>query len=412
MNLPTLADIRRWDVEDPLRDFRARFDLPPGVVYLDGNSLGALPRASAPRLAAAVNEEWGRDLIRSWNSADWIGAPLRVGAKIAQLIGAKPHEVAAADSTSVNIFKLLVAALSARPGRRVILSEPGNFPTDLYVAQGVAAAFPGAELRTAPRGSIVEAIDEDVAVVMLTHVHYKTGERFEMEAITRAAHAKGALMLWDLCHSAGAVNVDLNGVGADLAVGCGYKYLNGGPGAPAFLFVAERHHATLRSPLTGWMGHAAPFAFDDRYDPAPGVQRFLCGTPPVLGLTALEVGVDLALEADMALVEEKAQRLSALFIDLVEARCEPLGLALATPRDPQRRGSHVSFRHAQGYPVMQALIARGVIGDFRAPDILRFGFTPLYTSYEDIWTAAQTLHELLSTGSWDDEAYRRRAAVT
>ena len=412
MSLPTLADVQRWDAEDGLRSFRSRFDLPEGVIYLDGNSLGALPRAIGPRLAAAISQEWGQDLIRSWNSADWIGAPQRIGGKIARLIGARPHEVIAADSTSVNLFKLLMAGLADRPGRRVILTEPGNFPTDLYVAQGVAALLPEVEIRIAPRDRIVEAIDETVAVVMLTHVHYKTGERFDMAAVTRAAQAKGALMLWDLSHSAGAVAMDLNACGADLAIGCGYKYLNGGPGAPAFLFVAERHQGRLTSPLTGWMGHAAPFDFGDQYAAGEGVKRFLCGTPPILGLTALEVGVDLFLEADLASLIQKSQRLCSLFIDLVEGRCANQGLTLATPRDPGLRGSHVSFGHDHGYPVMQALIARGVIGDFRAPDILRFGFTPLYVGYEDVWNAVEILRGILAGGSWDSEAYKVRSAVT
>jgi kynureninase len=411
-SLPSLADAIQWDKDDPLHAFRYRFSLPNGVHYLDGNSLGALPTATPQRLAKAVTDEWGRDLIRSWNSADWIGAPQRVGAKIATLIGAEANEVIVADSTSVNLFKLLVAAAKARPGRTVILSEPGNFPTDLYVAQGVVEMLPGLELRIVERDAIVDAIDEHVAVVMLTHVHYKTGERFDMDAVTAAAHARGALMLWDLSHSAGAVDVDLNAAQADLAVGCGYKYLNGGPGAPAFLFVAERHHESLSSPLTGWMGHAQGFLFEDDYRPGSGVNRFLCGTPPVLGITALETGVDIMLEADRNRLFEKSRRLTSLFIDLVETRCEGKGLTLATPRDPAARGSHVSFRHDEGYAIMQALIARGVIGDFRAPDILRFGFTPLYVSYADVWHSAEILRDILSAESWRDPAYSVRAAVT
>lgn len=412
MSPVTLAELRRWDAEDELRGFRDRFDLPEGVIYLDGNSLGALPSATKNRLAAAVTQEWGQGLIRSWNSADWIGAPQRVGGKIARLVGAKSSEVIVADSTSVNLFKLLAAGLKARPERRVILSEPGNFPTDLYVAQGIAALLPNVELRTAPREQIQAAIDQDVAVVMLTHVHYKTGERFDMAAMTQAAHEAGALMLWDLSHSAGAVAVDLDGSDVDLAIGCGYKYLNGGPGAPAFLFVAERLQDRLVSPLTGWMGHAAPFAFGDAYVPGAGVKRFMSGTPPVLALTALEVGVDLMLEADGAAISAKSQRLCSVFIDLIEGRCGGLGLSLATPRDAGRRGSHVSFAHEHGYEIMQALIARGVIGDFRAPDILRFGFTPLYVGYEDVWRTVEVLREVLDSRAWDDEIYRVRAAVT
>ncbi len=409
--MKSLEEARALDAADPLRGARDAFDLPTGEIYLDGNSLGAMPRATVSRLAGTVRDEWGRDLIRSWNKAGWINAPVRVGGKIARLIGAKPHEVLVADSTSVNLYKLLAAAVKARPGRRVILSEPGNFPTDLYVAQGVAETL-GAELRLAPRDAIVEALDEDVAVLLLTHVHYQSAAMFDMAAITRAAQAKGALVLWDLSHSAGAVAVDLNAANADLAVGCGYKYLNGGPGAPAFLFVAERHQAALRSPLSGWMGHAAPFDFGDDYAPGEGVSRFLCGTPPILGLAALEEGVDVILGADLPALYAKGQALCSAFIDCVEDRCVGLGLTLATPRDGAARGSHVSFRHEQGWPIMQALIARGVIGDFRAPDILRFGFTPLYVGFEDVWNAAEILRDILVAGAWDQPAFHARAAVT
>jgi len=408
----TLDDILRRDATDPLAGFRAEFALPEGVIYLDGNSLGALPRATAARLADTVMREWGQDLIRSWNTADWIGAPQRVGGKIARLIGAKPDEVVVADSTSVNLFKLLAAGLKARPGRSVILTEPGNFPTDLYVAQGVQTLLPEVTVRTAPRETLLEAIDDDVAVVMLTHVHYKSGARFDMAAVTAAAHARGALVLWDLSHSVGAVQIDLNGADADLAVGCGYKYLNGGPGAPAFLFAASRLQADLASPLTGWMGHAAPFAFGDDYAPAPGLDRFLCGTPPILSMAALEVGVEIALRADMALLAEKSRQLTALFIDRVEDRCAGLGLTLASPRDPNARGSHIAFTHQAAYPVMQALIAQGVIGDFRAPYILRFGFTPLYLRHEDVWNAVEILRDVLVSQTWREPAYQVRAAVT
>jgi kynureninase len=408
----TLEEMRARDLADPLHSMRGTFELPPGEIYLDGNSLGALPRATADRLAKVVRDDWGKGLIRSWNKADWIGAPERVGAKIAQLVGADAGEVVVADSTSVNLYKLLVAAMKARPGRTIILSEPGNFPTDLYVAQGVAATLAGCEVRTVAREDIVEAIDETVAVVMLTHVHYQTGAKFDMPAITRAAQDKGALMLWDLSHSVGAVPLDLNAANVDLAVGCGYKYLNGGPGAPAFLYVAERHQAEIQSPLSGWMGHNAPFTFTDSYAPRAGVGRFLCGTPPILGIAALEQGVDLFLSVDRPALFAKGQQLCSTFIDLVEARCGDLGLTIATPRDPSARGSHVSLRHDQAWPVMQALIARGVIGDFRAPDALRFGFTPLYVGYADVWLAVETLRDILETRSWDREAFHVRAAVT
>jgi kynureninase len=408
----SLDEARAWDAADPLRGFRDRFTLPQGVIYLDGNSLGALPVAAAQRLREAVDQEWGQGLIRSWNTADWIGAPARVGAKIAGLIGAGPHEVVCADSTSINIFKLVVAALRHQPGRKVIVTEPGNFPTDLYMAQGVAELMNGVSLRVVPAGQVLEAIDEDVALVMLTHVHYKTGAKLDMAGITARAHDKGALMMWDLSHSAGAVEVDLNGAGADLAVGCGYKYLNGGPGAPAFLFVAERLQGALTSPLTGWMGHSAPFQFVDDYSPADGIGRFLCGTPSVLAMTALEVGVDLFTEASMVVVEAKARRLCSTFIDLVEDRCAGFGLELATPRDPAVRGSHVSFAHPDGYAIMQAMIARGVIGDFRAPDVLRCGFTPLYVGFEDVWRAVEIVRDILATGAWREERFQVRSKVT
>ena len=409
---PTLAEIRAWDAADPLAGFKRRFVLPEGVIYLDGNSLGALPAAVASRVGATVSEEWGRSLIRGWNDHDWIGAPARVGAQIARLIGAKPHEVVVADSTSVNLFKLIVAAVARQAPRKTILAEPGNFPTDLYVAQGVAGLLDGVRLTTVTADKVLETIDGDTALVMLTHVHFKTGARHDMAAITARAHEVGALMLWDLCHSAGAIEVDLAAVGADLAVGCGYKYLNGGPGAPAFLYVAERLQGELASPLTGWMGHAAPFAFGDDYRPAAGIGRFLCGTPPVLGLAALECALEAFDGAPMAQIEAKGQRLCSLFIELVEDRCAGFGLTLVTPLDPAARGSHVSFAHPDGYPVMQALIDRGVIGDFRAPDVLRFGFTPLYLSFEDVWRAAETLREVLAEETWRAPRFQTRARVT
>ena len=410
--MTTLAQARALDAADPLALFRDRFALPEGVVYLDGNSLGPLPRATAARLADTAQRAWGEGLIRSWNDAGWIEAPQRIGAKIARLLGAHADEVITADSTSVNLFKLLAAALAARPERGVVLSEPGNFPSALYVAQGIAELLPGTELRLRSREAIAQGIDADVGVVALTHVHYKSAERFDVAAVTRAAHRAGALALWDLSHSAGAIPVDLNDAQADLAVGCGYKYLNGGPGAPAFLFVARRHQDALRSPLTGWMGHAVPFAFEDAYAPAPGIARFLCGTPPILGLVALEAGVDLALEADMRAVAAKSAALSGLFIARVEARCGGLGLALASPQEPERRGSHLVYAHAHAWAVMRALIARGVIGDFRAPNLLRFGFAPLYTRFEDVWHAAEALRDVLATRAWDDPTHHAQRVVT
>ena len=388
------------DAADPLAAFRARFTLPPGVIYVDGNSLGPTPAATRARIDAAIEREWGEGLIRSWNDQDWIGAPARVGAKIARLIGAASDEVVVADSTSVNLFRLLAAALRARPGRKVILTEGGNFPTDLYVAQGLADLLPGGEALALAPEAVEGAIDETVAVVMLTHVHYKTAERRDMAAITAAAHRAGALILWDLSHSAGAIEVDLGACDADLAVGCGYKFLNGGPGAPAFLFVARRLQEELRSPLTGWMGHAAPFDFVDDYRPAFGIDRFLCGTPPILGLLALEVGIDLALKADMTAVAAKSAALWDLFAGQVETRLAGCGFSLITPRNAQVRGSHIAFTHPQAYAIVQALIARGVIGDFRDPDVMRFGITPLYLGFEDIWRAVEILAEVMATEAW------------
>jgi len=401
------------DAADPLARFADAFALPEGVIYLDGNSLGPPPLAAQARLAEAARVEWGEGLIRSWNTAGWIEAPLRVGGKIAGLIGAKPQEVAVADSTSVNLFKMAAGALSLRPGRTTILSETGNFPTDLYTLQGLAALLgERARLRAVAPQDLVAAIDEDTAVVVLTHIHYKSARRWDMATVTAAAQAKGALMLWDLCHSAGAVAVDLNGVGADLAVGCSYKYLNGGPGAPAFLFVAERHQAAIRSPLTGWMGHAQPFAFEDDYRPARDIRGQITGTPPILALAALEAGVDLQLAADPARVEAKGRALTDLFIAEVEARCADPALTLASPRDAAGRGLHVSFAHPEGYAVVQALIARGIIGDFRAPDIARFGFSPLFLRFAQVWDAAAAVCDVLDGRAWDTPAFRTRAPVT
>jgi kynureninase len=404
-----MVDLEALDRADPLRALRERFAVPKGVVYLDGNSLGCLPRATAARVADVVEREWGDGLIRSWNEAGWIDLPRRVGDKIARLIGARPGEVIVADSTSVNLFKLLSGALALNPGRRVILTEDDNFPTDLYIAEAVAALL-GAEVRRVPADAVADTVNEEVAVVSLTHVSYRTGRMHDLARLTARAHAAGALMLWDLAHSAGAMPVDLNACGADLAVGCGYKYLNGGPGAPAFLFIAERHQSAFRSPLSGWMGHADPFAFAPGYRAADGVARGLVGTPPILSLAALEVGVDLAREADMADVRRKSVALGDTLIALVERECpEP---RLVSPRDAAQRGSQVCFAHAQGYAVMQALIARGVIGDFRAPDILRFGFAPLYVRFADVGEAVRHLREVLERREWDRPEFRRRATVT
>lgn len=402
------------DAVDPLAGMRAHFALPDDVIYLDGNSLGALPHAVRDRLARTIDDEWGRGLIRSWNDAGWIDLPARVGARIARLIGAPAQTVFAADSISVNLFKLLSAALALRPERRVIVSERGNFPTDLYMAQGLIAQLDRGHrlVLVDDAAAIPAALGDDTAVLMLTHVDYRSGAMHDMEALTRLAHEAGALTLWDLAHSAGAVPLDLAGANVDFAVGCGYKYLNGGPGAPAFFHVAARHADAFVQPLAGWFGHEEPFAFAPDYRPAPGAARYLCGTPPVLAMAALDAALELWDAVDMARLRAKSLALTDTFIATVEALCPDMGLELVTPRDPARRGSQVSFRHPQGYAVMQALIARGVIGDFRAPDILRFGFTPLYTRFTDVFDAADILREVLETRAYTHPQFQTRARVT
>ncbi|HWI39287.1 MAG TPA: kynureninase [Burkholderiales bacterium] len=404
-------DCARLDAADPLAPLREKFDLPDGVIYLDGNSLGPLPRAAKARVERVISEEWAKGLIRSWNTAGWIELPQRVGAAIASIIGAQPDEVIAADSTSVNLFKVLSAALAARPERRVIVSEPDNFPTDLYIAEGVIGQLRAKhELRLTSR--VEEALGPDTAVLMLTHVNYRTGAMHDMARLTKLAHDHGALVVWDLSHSAGAVPVDLDAAGADFAVGCGYKFLNGGPGAPAYLYVARRHRQSFTQPLSGWLGHAAPFAFEPAYRPAEGVSRYVCGTPAVLAMSALEEAVNLMRAVDMREVRAKSIALADLFIQLVEERCAGQGLRLVSPREAAKRGSQVSIAHAEGYALMQALIARGVIGDFRPPDIARFGITPLYLRYVDVFDAVEILRDVLATKAWDRAEYKRRAAVT
>ena len=406
----TIEDAKRLDAADPLAFARERFALPEGVIYLDGNSLGALPAAAAGRLREVAESQWGEDLIASWNVHGWIDWPTRIAAKLAPIVGAKPSELLVADSTSVCLFKLLAAAARARPGRRTILTQRRNFPTDLYVAQGLADML-GLTLKAVPADDVIGAIDADTAVVTLTHTDYRSAAFHDMAATNAAAHAAGTLLVWDLSHSAGAMHLDLDRSGCDLAVGCGYKYLNGGPGAPAFLYVAERLQAELHSPLQGWMGHAEPFAFDDAYRRAPGILNFLTGTPSILALAALDTGLDTFDGVAMRDLVAKARTLTQLFVDAVEARCGS-SVRLESPRDPAGRGSHVVFAHPEGYAVMQALIARGVIGDFRAPDHMRFGFAPLYTRFADAWRAAEILGEILATREWDQPRFRARAKVT
>ncbi|WP_420607733.1 kynureninase [Novosphingopyxis sp.] len=405
-----LTHARALDAADPLAPFRNRFQLPDGIIYLDGNSLGPLPRATIERQRDMTTRQWGDGLIRSWNDADWIDAPARIGAKIARLIGAKPHEVLVADSVSVNIFKLLVAACRLSPERTQMLSEAGNFHTDLHIASGAAELLADMRLDVVERGALAGAIGADTNVALLTHVHYKTAERFDMAALTAKAQAAGARIVWDLSHSVGAVPLDLNGCGAELAVGCGYKYLNGGPGAPAFLYVAEALQDRLLSPLRGWFGHARPFAFEDRYEPAPGIARFQAGTPPMLSMDALEGGIASFDGVDMADVWEKSIKLFALFETLAAQHCEEL--SCISPSDPGARGSHISFRFDHAYELCQALIAAGVIGDFRAPDIIRFGLTPLYLGYEDVARAVAIMAEILDSGRYKQPRFAERGRVT
>jgi kynureninase len=399
------------DLNDVLAAKKAAFQIPEGVIYLDGNSLGVLPAHVPDRIAEVVRHEWGTSLIRAWNTHSWIDLPGRTGDRIGRLIGAPAGTVVACDSTSVNVFKVLSAALSLRPDRKVILSDNGNFPTDLYVASGLKELLSrGHELKIVAPEEVEDAIDDQVAVMMLTQVDYRTGRVHNMEALTRKAHEAGALAIWDLAHSAGAIEVDLAGAKADFAVGCGYKYLNGGPGAPAFLYVAEAHQDKVTSPLTGWMGHEAPFAFDLDYRPVHGVNRMTVGTPAILALSSLHAALDVFEDVDMADIRRKSISLSELFISEVEAKCPQL--TLASPRDPNQRGSQVSFRFEEGYAAMQALIARGVIGDFRAPDVMRFGFTPLYLSHQDIVDAVAILADILETESWNRPEFKTRAKVT
>ena len=422
-------DCRQRDADDPLRTLRDLFDLPPGVIYLDGNSLGALPRAVPARVAHVVAQQWGQDLIKSWNSAGWFALPRRVGDRIAPLIGAGGGEVVATDTTSINLYKVLSAALNIAaqdaPGRRTIVSERSNFPTDLYIAEALCRER-GCTLRLIEPHEVATSLTPDVAVLMLTHVNYRTGAMHDMAAVTAAAHAAGALVVWDLCHSAGAVPVDLSGAQADFAVGCGYKYLNGGPGAPAFVWVHPRHVARCWQPLAGWWGHAQPFAFTPDYQPAMDITRYQCGTQPIVSLSALDCALDVFAAAEklggMAALRAKSLALTDLFIDAVEALC-PGAFTLVTPRAHARRGSQVCLTPTaqlpagSAYAIVQALIARGVIGDFRAgdaqqPDILRFGFTPLYLSFDNVLGAAQALAEVVRTREYAQARFHHKQAVT
>ncbi|MHA4969627.1 kynureninase [Pseudomonas extremorientalis] len=406
------------DEQDPLAPLRRQFALPEGVIYLDGNSLGARPVTALARAQAVIAEEWGNGLIRSWNSAGWADLSQRLGNRLAPLIGAGDGEVVITDTTSINLFKVLSAALTVQrqrqPHRKVIVSEASNFPTDLYIAEGLAELLQqGYALRLVNSpDELPQAIDQDVAVVMLTHVNYKTGYMYDMQALTALSHECGALSIWDLAHSAGAVPIDLHQAGADYAIGCTYKYLNGGPGSQAFVWVNPALVDVVRQPLSGWFGHTRQFAMESNYAPSAGIARYLCGTQPITSLAMVECGLEIFAQTDMASLRSKSLALTDLFIALVEARCAAHELVLITPREHARRGSHVSFEHPEGYAVIQALIARGVIGDYREPRIMRFGFTPLYTSFTEVFDAVEILGEILDNRTWDQPQFKVRNSVT
>ena len=432
--MTTLAYCQQCDTQDPLRALKDQFNLPPGVIYLDGNSLGVLPKATPARVAEVVTQEWGVGLIRSWNTAGWFESPQKAGNKIAKLIGANAGEVVATDTTSINLYKVLSAALNIAaadaPSRKLIVSERSNFPTDLYIAEALCQER-GYTLKLVEPDEVAASLTADVAILMLTHVNYRTGAMHDMATVTQAAHAAGILTVWDLAHSAGAVPVDLTAAKADFSIGCGYKYLNGGPGAPAFVWVNPKHAERFWQPLAGWWGHATPFEFTADYRPAPGVNRYLCGTQPIINMAALDCGLDVYMEAEafggMAALRVKSLALTDLFIALVEERCAGFGIGLATPRAHDQRGSQVCLtrEHSAGlgdssgaFAIVQALIARSVIGDYRAgdgkthKDIMRFGFTPLYIGFEDVWHAVEHLRQVLVSEAWKRPEYNQRQAVT
>jgi kynureninase len=399
------------DLADPLAPARSHFALPEGLVYLDGNSLGALQPVVADRLRDVVEHEWGAGLIRSWNDAGWVELPRRIAARLSPLLGAHVHELAVTDSTSANLFKALAAARRLRPDRRVLLTDDANFPTDVYVARGLAALTGDLDVRVVPTHDVASHLDAEVAVLTLTHVDYRTGRLHDPVDLTAAAHAVGAVTVWDLSHSTGALDVDLHAWDADLAVGCTYKYLNGGPGSPAYLYVTERWHDSIGTPVQGWFGHAQPFAFSLGYQPAPGAERFHDGTPPVLSMAALESALAVWEGVERSQVAAKAAALTDRFITLVEERCDD-AVQVVTPRDPAARGAQVSLRHEQAYALTQALIARGVIGDHRPPDLVRFGFAPLYVRHVDVWDAVEHLRDVLATRAWDRPEHHARRTVT
>jgi kynureninase len=409
-----LTDIQALDKQDPLAHKRDEFELPQHTIYLDGNSLGALPKAVKSRIAEVVSQQWGQSLIKSWNSHRWIDLPVIVGEKIAPLIGAAKQQVICCDSISVNLFKVLCSALALNPGRNQVLSSKDNFPTDLYMVQGLSELLgsQACQLQVVEETQIAENLTDSVAVLLLTQVNFRSGHILDMEKLTRLAHAKGILVIWDLAHSAGALPVQLDACEADFAVGCGYKYLNGGPGAPAFLYVATRHQLATKQPLSGWMGHAKPFAFSPTYQPSSDINKYLCGTPSILAMTALDAALEVWADVDMADIREKSLRLAEVFINLVGQYAALSTMQLASPALPEHRGSQLAYRHPAAFAICQALIDRGVVADFRAPDVLRFGLTPLYTSFEEIWLAVAVWASIVDSGEYKQERFSIASKVT
>jgi len=411
--LITEQDCVALDVEDPLAGEAAKYYLPEDVLYFAGNSLGALPLAVQKCVASIIHDEWGEKLVGGWNSAGWYSSPSRVGAKIAQLIGADADEVTVADSTSVNLFKSIIAAMGLNTQRKVCLTDREIFPTDIYIMQGIEELLGERfTLKAVQRDCILDEISDDTGLLVLSHVDYRTGDVFDMQSITRRVHAAGGLVLWDLCHSAGIFDIKLNEAKADFAVGCGYKFLNGGPGAPSFVYVAKRHQANISQPLTGWMGHANPFAFDETYQSAAGIRKMLCGTPSIIAMGCFEAALNELLPVSMVAIRDKSTKLTRLFIELMRERCADFGFALISSENDDIRGSQISYTHEQGYAIMQALIENNVIGDFRAPDCVRFGVNPLYLSYMDIWRAVDTIKAIMATESWREFQGRSKEAVT
>ncbi|MCO6504795.1 MAG: kynureninase [Snodgrassella sp.] len=414
----TYEQCQQWDAEDKLADLKSQFDLPEGVIYLDGNSLGAKPKQALACAQDVINQQWGTDLINSWNKAGWWDLPVRLGNKIGKLVGARENETVVTDTTSMNLFKVLAAAIGIQqqqdPQRKVIIAERDSFPTDLYMIQGFMALInQGYQLKLIDHPhALPEYINEQTAVIVLSHINYRTGYLHDMAAINQQAHAHGALLIWDLCHSIGAVPIDLNGSNSDFAIGCTYKYLNGGPGAPAMLWVHSQYQTAFNQPLSGWWGHAKPFDMAVNYTPANNVRRFLCGTQPIVSMSLVECGVNIFLQTDMQAVRQKSLQLTDLLIKLIEQECGGFGLTLITPREHSHRGSHISVRHCHGYEIVQALIAHGVIGDYREPEVIRLGITPLYLSFTDIWQAVQCLKQVLETKQWAQPQFQTRRQVT